>query len=229
MKKISLAAALCASLLAGNAFAGSSSPFYLGATLGQSSVDSLNDCVGSPGNTNTPNAVNTPNIANTTVSCSIGDGDTTMHIYGGVQLSDSIAVEIGYADLGSTGSYSDNNQLNLNQDTSGYTLAGVMRHRMGKTSPLHVYGKAGVFHWTSEASSGGAYPGSAEASGTSPLAGVGVEYELSHNLSVKAGWDRYFGVGEDEDALTINNSNYEVNTLETDVDVYSAGINFSFL
>ena len=64
------------------------------------------------------------------------------------------------------------------------------------------------------------------------MAGVGLEYELNHNMSVKAGWDRYYGVGDGEALLNIdqhNKGSYGIDTLETDVDVYSAGINFSFL
>lgn len=205
MKKFKLAASVFIGLLAtGNAFAGGAAPFYLGATVGQSSSDD------------------------------IGDGSTTGHIYGGIQLSDGIAIEAGYTNLGSTAAYHDQYKgIGVEQETSGYTVAGVMRHRIGKSSPMHVYGKAGLFRWTTEAEG---YAGSVEASGTSPMAGVGVEYELSHNMSLKAGWDRYFDVGEGDALLNshggANNSNnsgfHSINTLETDVDVYSAGVNFSF-
>lgn len=160
----------------------------------------------------------------------IGDGDTTGHIYGGFQLSDSIAVEVGYTDLGATGEYYYDGH---NQEASGYTVAGVMRHRLGKSSPMHVYGKAGVFNWTTETESNKSNPGTVETSGTSALAGVGLEYELNHNMSIKAGWDRYFDVGEssqisDTGGLNTNNVGHGIYTQETDVDVYSAGVNFSF-
>lgn len=205
MKKFNLAASVIVGLIATNAFAGGAAPFYLGATVGQSSTDD------------------------------IGDGSTTGHIYGGIQLSDSIAIEAGYTDLGSTAEYYYSDSAGVQQETSGYTVAGVMRHRLGKSSPMHVYGKAGLFRWTTEAEG---YAGSAEASGTSPMAGVGVEYELSHNISLKAGWDRYFEVGDDSTLLGVdphsitknanNSGTHHVNTLATDVDVYSAGVNFSF-
>ena len=117
----------------------------------------------------------------------------------------------------------------MQQDTSGYTLAAVLRQRLGKESPMHVYGKAGVLRWTTETESTLDYPGTAKDSGTSPMAGIGLEYELSHNMSIKAGWDRYFDVGESDTMLQIDQYDYNVNTLETDVDVYSAGVNFSFI
>ena len=228
MKKLTLATAVCMSLFATNALAGGAAPFYLGATIGQSSV---NNDVYQMDNQNLCASAST-----TSETCSIGDGGTAGHIYGGIQLSDSIAVEIGYADLGSTAEYYYTDPVDINQETSGYTVAGVMRHRLGKSSPMHVYGKAGVFRWTTETTSSQDYPGTTEASGTSPMAGVGIEYELSHNMSLKAGWDRYYSVGESDKVLNIggfnsNNSNnvgYSINTLETDVDVYSAGVNFSF-
>lgn len=223
MKKFHLTTAVLVGMFATNAFAGGASPFYLGATIGQSNVD--ND-VYQMDNANLCASAD----ANKEV-CDIGDGGTAGHIYGGIQLSDSVAIEVGYADLGTTASYYYSDPVDVHQETTGYTLAGVVRHRLGKASPMHVYGKAGVFRWTSETQSNLDYPGTAKASGTSPMAGIGLEYEVNHNMSLKAGWDRYFDVGESGTLLEIDrhNGTHDINTLETDVDVYSAGINFSFL
>ncbi len=221
MKKFNLATLVCLSLLSTHAFAGGAAPFYLGATIGKSKVNNnvnqMDDhglCASADG---------------TKEVCNIGDGDTAGHIYGGIQLSDSIAVEAGYAVLGTTADYYYSDPVDVKQETSGFTLAGVARHRLSKSSPVLIYGKAGVFRWTSEVESTIDYPGKTKASGVSPMAGVGVEYELNPNMSLKAGWDRYFEVGEGEHLLEIEDSDdYRINTLATDVDVYSAGLNFSF-
>ena len=225
MKKFNLAAPVFISLLATNVFAGGASPIYLGATYGKSTVD------------NAPNQMDNHGFCQGASSqgeeCRIGDGDDNVaHIYGGFQLSDNIAIEAGYVNLGNTAAYHYTDPVTITQQTEGFTAAGVYRHRLGKTSPVLAYGKAGIIRWSSEANSTQDYPGTADDSGISPMLGVGVEYEMTHNISLKAGWDRYYDVGEGDAMLNIdqhNKGSYGIDTLETDVDVYSAGINFSFL
>ncbi len=221
MKKFNLAALVYLNLFATSALAGGAAPFYLGATIGQSNTD--NDVY------QMDNKHLCASAAATEETCSIGDGGTAGHIYGGIQISDNIAIEAGYANLGATAEYYYTDPVDIQQETSGYTLAGVVRHRLGKSSPMHVYGKAGVFRWTTETESTQDYAGTAKDSGTSPMAGIGLEYEVNHNMSIKAGWDRYFEVGESDTLLEVDQYGYHhVNTLSTDVDVYSAGVNFSF-
>jgi len=64
--------------------------------------------------------------------------------------------------------------------------------------------------------------------GYSPVLGAGVQYDINNNFSLRAGWDRYYDVGESSEVLEYNadGSAATVNTLETDVDVISAGVNF---
>jgi hypothetical protein len=54
---------------------------------------------------------------------------------------------------------------------------------------------------------------------------------MNNNVSLRAGWERYYDVGEKSEILEYNadGTAAKVNTLETDVDVISAGVNFSFL
>jgi OOP family OmpA-OmpF porin len=225
LTKVTLACLLSA--LGSTAFAGGPAPFYIGATAGQANVD------------NNLNGFDNDHICSDAgknyEECRIGDGGSAGHIYGGFQLNDNFAVEIGYADLGDTAAYHYTDPATITQETKGVTVAAVGRYRLGKSSRMLAYGKAGVFAWNSEVTSESdnhRIPhGSTDDSGVDPMIGAGLEYELSHNVSIRAGWDRYYGVGSN-DVLVDFHDGYEtgeLNTLDTDVDVYSAGVNFSFL
>lgn len=228
MKKYNLTAAVLACLLSSTAFAGGPAPFYLGGSIGQANID--NDQSGFD------NGNICVDAAKNYESCSVGDGNSAGHIYGGVQLNETWAVEVGYADLGDTAGYHYTDPATITQETTGITVAGIARHRLGKSSPLLAYGKAGAFAWKSEVNSVSDNPliphGRTDDTGISPMIGAGMEYELNHNISIRAGWDRYYGVGDNDVLVDFGNDHYEtgdLNTLDTDVDVYSAGINFSFL
>ncbi|MGB0845363.1 MAG: outer membrane beta-barrel protein [Thiolinea sp.] len=220
MNKFNLTTAVFFSMFASSAFAGGASPFYLGATIGSGHVDNGASQMDNYGFCEKAHADNE--------DCRIGDGGSVGHIYGGFQISESLAIEAGYADLGNTASYYYTDPIDVSQETTGITVAGVLRHRVSQTSPLHVYGKAGAMRWTTETHSRIDYPGTAKDSGVSALVGAGLEYELNHNVSLKAGWDRYYDVGESAHLVEIHDHGHDINTLETDVDVYSAGVNVSF-
>ena len=146
MKKFNLVAPVFISLMATNAFAGGASPIYLGATYGKSSVDNGVHQMDNHGLCAYAAAIGE--------DCRIGDGDDNVaHIYGGFQLSDNIAIEAGYVNLGNTAAYHYTDPVTITQQTEGFTAAGVYRHRLGKHSPLLAYGKAGIIRWSSEAKS----------------------------------------------------------------------------
>lgn len=229
MKKHNLTVVIFAGVFSSTAFAGGPAPFYLGGSVGQAEVD--NDLTGFDNNNICEGA------AKNYEECRIGDGGSAGHIYGGMQLNDTFAVEVGYADLGDTASYHYTDPATITQETKGITVAAVARHRLGKSSRMLAYGKAGLFAWKSEVNSESdnyLIPhGSTDDSGVDPVIGAGLEYELGHNVSLRAGWDRYYNVGNNDVLVDFGDYNEheigQLNTLETDVDVYSAGINFSFL
>ncbi len=227
MKKYTLTATVLTCMLSTTAFAGGPSPFYIGASAGQVDLDN--------NQSGFDNGDICSGAAENHLSCSVGDGNSAGHIYGGFQLNDTWAVEVGYADLGDTASYHYSDPATITQDTKGITVAGVVRQRLGKSSPLLAYGKAGVFAWKSEVNSDSDNPhiphGRTDDTGISPMIGAGLEYELNHNISLRAGWDRYYGVGDNDVLVDFGDGKHtgDLNTLDTDADVYSAGINFSFL
>ncbi|PIE01141.1 MAG: hypothetical protein CSA79_01085 [Thiothrix nivea] len=232
MKQYNLTSVVAACLLASfssSALAGGPAPFYIGASIGQAHID--NDSA------DFDNGHICTDAGKENEECRIGDGGSAGHIYGGFQFNDNFAVEIGYADLGDTASYEYSDPASVTQETKGVTLAAVGRYRLGKSSRMLAYGKAGVFAWNSEVhsnSNNSRIPhGTVDDSGVDPMIGAGLEYELNHNISLRAGWDRYFNVGNNDVLVDFSKDHYgdtgELNTLKTDVDVYSAGINFSFL
>ncbi|WP_020559981.1 outer membrane beta-barrel protein [Thiofilum flexile] len=184
---------------------------------------------------NTSNLVTNPNrCATAGGACRADTTDQGAKIYFGYPLNKNWAIEAEYTDLGKiiNGSV---NQGGVNDQYSQKTN-GVGLSVLGKikaNSYLSLYGKVGVFHWISKADASfspsvtgfGASTSRKEA-GTDALVGVGTEYALSKNWSLRLGWDRYFNVGETGNMLDEGTSTWR--TLDTDVDFYSLGINYRF-
>ncbi len=220
-------AGLLACLLTSSVSAGGVSPFYLGAGIGASNSDNSSEQFDNQGVCTS--------AGNANQTCTRDEHDNGGHIYGGFQLSESIAVEAGYVNMGNTADYHYSDPITVQQKTDGFTLTGVVKQRISQTSPISVYGKAGVVRWSSEATVKSDNPAVNSATvkqhGIDPTVGVGVEYDVNQNMSVRAGWDRYYNVGEKDTLLQFNDSTTaaEVNTLKTNVDVISAGIQYDFL
>ncbi|HPQ96127.1 MAG: outer membrane beta-barrel protein [Thiothrix sp.] len=229
MKTYQIALPLIACLVSGSLYAGGASPFYLGGTIGASKTH------GDEGNYDSKGTCE--NAASYNVDCNIEDSSTVGHIYGGFQFTEGLSVELGYADLGTTADYHYTDPVRIKQDTTAVTLNGVARKRLGQSSPMSVYGKAGVYRWKSKAKmvetdyDGGNVVNEQRVSksGVDPMVGAGIEYEMNHNITLRAGWDRYFNAGEKDQLLGYDDSgNTKLNTLSTDVDVLSAGVNYYF-
>ncbi|MFZ1387199.1 MAG: outer membrane beta-barrel protein [Thiolinea sp.] len=228
MKNLYLSAVLLSYLIASNALAGgTSAPFYVGGSYGVSSYD------------NSKEQMDNRDICKQAKSqgqtCTSGDSDHVGHIYGGLQISDGLGVELGYADIGETANYHYSDPIMIKQQTTAITVSGVAKQRLSKSSPVSAYGKAGVVRWSTEttvASDNPALHGlKVSEDGYSPMLGAGLQYDMNNNISLRAGWERYYDVGEKSEILEYDadGTAAKVNTLETDVDVISAGVNFSFL
>ena len=228
MKILYASAVLVSYLIVSNALAGgTSAPFYVGGSYGVSSYDNANEQMDNLDICKQAGAHNQ--------TCTSGDSDNVGHIYGGLQISEGLGVEVGYADIGETANYQYSDPIIINQQTTAITVSGVAKQRLSKSSPVSAYGKAGVVRWSTEttvASDNPALNGlKISEDGYSPMLGAGLQYDMNNNISVRAGWERYYNVGENSEVLEYDaaGSSAKVNTLETDVDVISAGVNFSFL
>lgn len=215
---------LAFSVMSGVSHAGGVSPFYLGAGIGQTFHDTA-------GCGTTGNVVDGSGTVIGTATKTCEDNDTAYQVHGGFHLSEALSIEAGYADLGATLDAQNalsvagtgNPTLHNTQETSTIFAAGVARMALGKGSPFSVYGKGGIHRWSSEMerqglSSSGVIRAVAESSGFSPLVGAGIEYDVTEGATLRAGWDRFYEVGDAAEG-----------TVEKDIDVMSAGLNYYFL
>lgn len=194
MKTIYLAAAMASALsLSTSATAGffdlTLAPF-IGASAGQASYD-----------------VSCP----TTSTCD--DSDTAWKVYGGLEVNEYIAMEVGYADLGEakfSGTPSGTAEVN------GMTMQVV--GTLAISPSLSIIGRGGMNFLNLEKN--GTIAGTPNNNeGDTDVAwslGVGAQYNLSKSVGLRAEWERYFKVG-DEDT-----------TGEMDVDLITASVIYTF-
>lgn len=176
MKAVHLLAAgtvLSAAMIAAPAYAGGDSGFYIGAGVGQGSVDG--DIDGGEG----------------VVSF---DGDDTAYKliagynFGIIPLID-LAAEIEYVDFGKP----DDGGVEV--DASAIAAFGLVGVNIG---PIGVFGKVGMASWDADASS---TLGSASDDGTDPAYGAGLRFQIA-SFQIRAEYE-YFDVDEaDADLLS---------------------------
>jgi OOP family OmpA-OmpF porin len=142
------------------------------------------------------------------VSCD--DEDTAWKILGGYQFNKNFAVEFGYTDLvevsggGAVGNFST--------EATAFELVAV--GMMPLADRFSVYGKIGMYRADVDASGTGIF-GSVSESNTDLTFAVGVRYDFTRNLGVRAEWQKYQDVGGGEIG-------------ESDVDVLSVGVIWKF-
>lgn len=194
--------------------------WYIGTSVGVTDNHNASSKVSAPMNVCTQPGSN----------CSVDENDRAIQVFGGYNITPNIAVELGHADLGKTanmqGSNANRNVTGrVEQKTTSTSLSLVGKKNFN--SRVGVYGKAGIQNWRSKVSGNiGNLNDSAKKSGTDPLVGAGVEYKFNKNISGRVGWDHYFNVGESRHLS--NTVTRSINTLKTDVDVYSAGLIYNF-
>jgi len=187
------------------------------------------------GNVSTANLVSNPARCSAAGAvCGADQNDTAWKAYAGYPLLPQLALEGEYADFGKTlkGSVSQGGiNDSYTQKTSGFGLSLVGKVKPKPNLPLSVYGKAGVFHWISQADAnfspavtGLGSSVSRKDNGTSPTLGLGVEYALTPKLAVRVGWDRYLKMGKRNVLFDEGNSSWS--TLNKDVDFYSLGLGY---
>ena len=171
----------------------------------------------------TRNHSNTSNLAPCTIAgaaCSIDKSDSTWRIRGGYQFNENFGLEGSYEDLGKT--YSGSGTLSANQDTTAWTLSAVGKAPVSQNRRLKVYGKLGASRWESKRDlQVNANPSvRVKEKGTDPVAGIGLEYDVSNQWTVRGGYDRHFNVGKFNNAIS--------GTVEKDVDALTIGASFNF-
>ena len=192
MYKSAMVASLLAvslALTAGSASAQSRSDsgWYAGGTIGQSSMD-IQGCGGA-------------------IECD--DKDTAWRILGGYQINRNLAIEFGFHQLGDA---SASSSLGHNEfESNAFELLGVGYVPLGGN--FAAYGKAGFYRGETKVSGNSTVIGPIDVKDTNTdlTFGLGAQYSFSPQLSIRAEWQRYAGMGGDA-------------TDESDVDVMSVGL-----
>lgn len=150
---------------------GQDSGWYVGGSIGQTSVDI--SCAG---------------------ASSCDDSDTAFKVFGGYQINRNFAVEFGYTDLGTFKASAPG--LSLDIDTNAWELVGVGAYPF--SPQFSVYGKLGFYRGEAKASATlGVLSGSAKETNTDLTYGVGLQYNLNRQLGVRGEWQRYSSMGGD--------------------------------
>lgn len=209
-------ATLASALLASStAFAAQPGHFYIGAGLGGTTV------------TDAPSASEFDSelaSIGITASSSVDDTDTGWKLYGGIMFNRNFAVEASYADLGElsidsrvTAPFNGNLNTTWEAQTVAVSVLGILPLAYN----FELFGKVGIHYWDAELTAtatagGGVGTGSDDDTGTDLLYGIGATYNLTNNFALRAEWERYNNIGDDN------------STGESDVDMWSAGVQFSF-
>ena len=171
-------------------------------------------------------------VGATSCTTSTDKSDSTWRVRGGYQFNENWGVEGAYEDLGQTysGSRSTTGPVvnySANQDTTAWTLAAVGKAPISQNRRLKAYGKLGISRWESKndwstSNSAVMTPVSQtfKDKGTDPVAGIGLEYDVSNQWTVRGGYDRHFNVG--------NNSLANTGTVQKDIDALTIGASFNF-
>ena len=152
------------------------------------------------------------------ISCD--EKDSAWKIFGGYQINRNLAVELGYADLGESAASGTVGAITVDArfEVTVFELSAVgMLPIMDR---LSLFGRAGLYRSDVELSGTGrlgatTVPVSSSDDNIDFTFGLGVRYDVTRNIGVRAEWQRYLGVGGDD-------------TGESDIDLLSIGVLFRF-
>lgn len=216
MKKSFLCTTLVSALLAtSTVFAAEAKHFYIGAGLGGTTVKDALSASEFDAKLESEGYIATS---------SVDDTDTGWKLYGGYTFSKNFAIEANYTDLGELSVHSNVNAPFIGNILTTWEAKTFAFSALGILPLAHnfeLFGKAGVHYWdaklTRTASAGGGLdPASKDDKGTDLLYGFGAAYNFTKQFALRADWERYRNIGDDNSAG------------ESDVDMWSAGIQYTF-
>jgi OOP family OmpA-OmpF porin len=117
------------------------------------------------------------------------DKDTAFRFLGGYQINRTFAAELGYGMLYDKGDV----------EVTAWELVGLAKMPIGTN--FSVFGKLGFAMWEAEQRNVPFF-GTIKDDGTDLTFGIGLQYDVSRNLGVRAQWQRY-DVDADADLLSI--------------------------
>ena len=185
IRKVLLAAALAL----GGALAGSqaSAQGFIGGSIGQSDID---DEI-------------TTNLIDGNQS--VDGKDTAWKIFGGYMFNRNFGIEGAYVDLGElsySGSFGGAPVTGGKVEVTGFNISAIGAFPVNEQ--FSIFGKLGLFIWDAEANdTTGGQPFSATDDGTDLSFGVGVSYNFTRNLGVRAEWEMFKASDADASLISV--------------------------
>ncbi len=199
IKAVTVSSFLTISILFSMPAIAQGSNFYVGGAFGQSKMKEACDGL--------------------TIAC---DGtDAGWKIFGGYQINNTFAAEIGYLDMGKAVASGTITGAGVYAEGAAKAWEFLGVGTLPLANRLSAYGKLGFFRWDLTTSASAVVPGFAAAAastsdtGTDFTYGIGFKFEFTKSVEARAEWQRYNDVGTDS-------------TGKGDVDLLSLGIVFKF-
>ncbi|MGY0218152.1 outer membrane beta-barrel protein [Endozoicomonadaceae bacterium StTr2] len=188
------------------------SAWYMGVAGGSGEVE----VVGHERGPDVRKVLNKTGLGITTLSAGEKDGTNVWKVFTGYQINNHFAIEASYQDLGHT---SGHYTATVTQNGTTSTLSGKLdsEYQAASTSLLGqwsfnewvgVFGRVGMHYWEHEFSVKGSNAQGVSVNKTENdngfdyLFGGGLSANLADNISVRAEWERFHGI-EDEDGIDI--------------------------
>lgn len=145
------------------------------------------------------------NVIPDLISSGSFDGDATgFKIYGGYRFHPNFAAELAYVDLGKAsyrGTFFGTPVTGGSLETWGLNVSAVGIVPLGPA--FELFGKIGFFGWESRArDTTGGIPFSGEADDADVSFGLGANFNVSRNVSLRVEWERFKAV-DDIDLLSL--------------------------
>ena len=163
--------------------------FALGGTLAATQASAQAFVGGSFGKSDIDEEITTGLID----SGSVDGKDSGFKIFGGYMFNRHFGVEAAYVDLGEvsySGTFGGAPVTGGTVEVSGFNISALGSFPV--TEQFSVFGKIGLFLWDAEANdTTGGLPFSASEDGTDVSFGVGVGWQFTRNLGLRAEWEMF--------------------------------------
>jgi len=180
-------------------YATASDAGYFGISAGQATVDDF--CDGS------------------TSSCD--DSSLSFRLYGSTEVNDFTNFEVGYQYIDDVEASGYISGIAVAGEMSGHFVDTTLQFGLPEKGPFRIFSKAGLVLWklNYEISATDGFISVSESdsdTGVTFRTGMGVSYEISEKVRLRADWDLLLDVGDEDE------------TGEADINIFSVGSEFRF-
>lgn len=152
---------------------------------------------------------------------SCDDNAPTFRVYGGTELNGFADLEFGYRYIDDVEASGVVGGVGVAANVSGHFADTTLQLGIPETGPFKVFSKVGFMLWRLDieaAASNGfqTFSSSDDETGVAFRTGLGMRYEITDKLSLRADWDFLMDVGDEDE------------TGESDINIFSAGPEFRF-